>query len=209
VVSIAPLREFCKAERRIVRDFVENGGLFLITVGYEERRGSQELLADFGFEVGPAPTNRLGAAEPQPMGYFKVPYLDLGDYKPFVRYHASWPVSCSSTNARVIARGHGDVPVIVVEQVGKGKFVVVGDSGFVLNKNLEREDGQPIDGLRENADFWRWFLTVLRDQPAWIPPKATVAQSTPGTARRPAGATTPPRPVESDAGGQPELLQNR
>jgi hypothetical protein len=40
-----------------------------------------------------------------------------------------------------------------------------------MNKNLEWEDGRPFDGMRENADFWRYFLTELTDQPHWIPPK--------------------------------------
>ena len=39
------------------------------------------------------------------------------------------------------------------------------------NKNLEWEDGRPFDGMRENADFWRWLLTDLTDQTRWIPPK--------------------------------------
>jgi hypothetical protein len=171
LLSIAPTKEFSKAERRIVRDFVEQGGLFIATVGYEERRASAELLADFGFEVGrDASTNRLTTREPQPLGHFKVPYLDTGEYKSYVRYWASWPVGCTATNARVIAYGHHDVPVIVQRSVGRGQVVVIGDRGFALNKNLEREDGQPIEGRRENAHFWRWLLTTLRDQPRWIPP---------------------------------------
>jgi len=180
LVSIAPSRTFTSAERRVVREFVEGGGIFLITVGYEERRASESLLDDFGFRLA-APAR----VEPQPMGYFKVPFVDTGQYKCFVRYHTAWPVSCTDTNAQVIAYGHNNVPVILFRRVGQGKFVVIGDSSFALNKNLENQDGTPIEGLRENAVFWRWFLTVLRDQTMWVPPvEATVPSPRPAASGR-------------------------
>ncbi|MFQ5506510.1 MAG: DUF4350 domain-containing protein, partial [Planctomycetota bacterium] len=71
--------------------------------------------------------------------------------------------------ARVIAYGKDNHPVILMRRCGKGSFVVVGDSGFALNKNLERESGQAFEGMRENPDFWRWFLPVLNRGESWIP----------------------------------------
>ena len=71
---------------------------------------------------------------------------------------------------QVIAYGHGDTTVILLRRLGEGKAVVVGDTGFTMNKNLERIDGSPFEGMRENADFWRWLITVLRDEKMWIPP---------------------------------------
>jgi len=64
-------------------------------------------------------------------------------------------------------------PVMLMRRFGKGAFVVVGDSAFALNKNLEIRSGQAFEGLRENPFFWRWLLTVLRQQPMWKPPKPT------------------------------------
>ena len=69
-----------------------------------------------------------------------------------------------------MAYGRGELPVIIQTRVGHGKVVVIGDTCFAMNKNLERRDGSPFEGMRENAHFWRWFLTVLRDEPMWIPP---------------------------------------
>ena len=70
---------------------------------------------------------------------------------------------------KVIAYGRGNKPIIVLRDVGDGKVVVIGDTGFAMNKNLERKDGRPFEGMRENADFWRWFITRLTDRPQWIP----------------------------------------
>jgi hypothetical protein len=57
-----------------------------------------------------------------------------------------------------------------MRRIGKGKVVVVGDTAFAMNKNLEIEGGQPFEGMRENPHFWRWLLTYLRDRPRWVPP---------------------------------------
>jgi hypothetical protein len=68
-----------------------------------------------------------------------------------------------------------------------------------MNKNLERVDGSPFEGMRENADFWRWFLDFVRGRPGWIPgspkpeerkdvPSAPPAPEPPGEEAEPSGA---------------------
>jgi len=177
LVSIAPQREFTHAEMDALETFVRGGGIFLCTVGYEDRAASREMLGRFGMGVGTGPPGPKGekAPEPQPMGHFKAPYLDTGTYRVYVRFHAAWPVWCSAADAKVVAygrsEGQGELPVIIRRRFGSGQVVLIGDTGFARNENLERRDGRPIEGLRENADFWRWLLTALRDRPMWVPPR--------------------------------------
>jgi hypothetical protein len=167
LISIAPARAFSQDECAAVRDFVAGGGTFILTVGHEEAPAGHALLSEFGFAVGGGPT---APREPDPMGHFKSPYLRSGDKYAHVRFHAAWPVACNDPNARIIANGRENLPVIMMRPVGAGEVVLVGDTSFALNENLEREDGQPIEGQRENADFWRWLLTQLRGEPMWVPP---------------------------------------
>ena len=54
--------------------------------------------------------------------------------------------------------------------MGRGKAVVVADTEFALNVNLEREGGQPFEGMRENADFWRWLLSPLPTDAVTVSP---------------------------------------
>jgi hypothetical protein len=187
LVSVAPAREFSIAERDIVRDFVTGGGIFVCTVGYEQRGPISSLLADFDFRIGLKSEGRNNPEpEPQPMGHFKVPYVQSqdGQKQAYVRYHASWPITYSGKDddVRTIAYGRRiggkDLPCIMVRNFGKGKFVVIGDTSFAMNKNLERKDGLPIEGMRENADFWRWFLTVLKNEPTWSPLAPTTLPAT-------------------------------
>jgi hypothetical protein len=167
LISIAPTRAFTPVEIEVIEGFVEGGGTLITTVGYERSEPSLPLLETFGFRIGPAENASL---EPTPMGHFKAPYLESEGKRVYVRFHAAWPVVCTDPNARTIAYGRDDRPVIVMRRVGEGKVVLIGDTGFAMNKNLENENGAPFEGLRENAEFWRWFLTVLQDQPMWVPP---------------------------------------
>jgi hypothetical protein len=166
LISIAPSQAFSKEERAILREFVLRGGIFILTVGYESAGPSQGILADFGFQMT---GNEPAGCKPQALGHFKSPYLRSDNQRVYVRFHAGWPIHCDDHNAQVIAYGVDNQPVIIERQLGSGRIVVVGDTCFAMNKNLEWEDGQLFEGLRENADFWRWFLTRLRDQPIWVP----------------------------------------
>jgi len=202
LVSLAPFKPFTPRERQTVRQFVENGGVFICTIGGDGPGGSRELLRDFGFTVGgdgwaggglvrgdPPPGPRA-----QPWGHFKSPYYNTGDDMAYVRFHAAWPVFCANPQARPLAYGPGNVPVILMLPVGAGKVIVVGDTGFAHNRNLENEGGQPFEGMRENADFWRWLIGYVLNREAYKPPPPRTPGPAPG--RRPAAtapATTAPR----------------
>jgi len=197
LISIAPARAFSLSDRQLIREFVEEGGVFISTVGYEERQPSAASWADLGFGWGASSTNRPDAHEPQPMGRTSAPYLDTGTYKCLVDFRAAWPIEMRTEEAEVIARGADGLPVAALRRIGKGKVVVIADSGFALNKNLERRDGRPIDGLRRNTQFWRWLITVLRDEPPWVPPKdAPVAKPGAQIRSSPAEGKSPPTPKE-------------
>ena len=166
LISIAPSRSFSGKEQELVRDFVTNGGTFILMVGLDRAYSSRSLLSSLGFSIGSPEPN---SPEPVPLGHFKSPYLSSGEQQIFVRFHAAWPVYCIDPNARTIAYGQNEKPIIIIRSFGAGKVVVIGDTCFAMNKNLEWEGGQPFEGMRENADFWRWFITQLRDQEMWIP----------------------------------------
>ncbi|MEP0844988.1 MAG: hypothetical protein HRF43_19985 [Phycisphaerae bacterium] len=191
LVSIAPGRAFTPAERETVRKFVERGGCFISMVGYDRAGPSRALLADFGFYVGNPPgADGASPPDPVPWGHFKSPFVTVGDYRAHVRFHAGWPVGNVGFDPlradhlrrsgqagsdpmlrefRDIAYGPGDRTIILSRHVGRGKFILIGDTGFAMNKNLENIGGEPFEGMRENADFWRWFITYIRNETPWYP----------------------------------------
>ena len=182
LISVASRKSFSNAEMDAVKQFVTNGGLFIMTAGYDEARAGLPLLEEFGFGFG-----RDDSQEPAPLGHFKSPYLESENHRVYVRFDAAWPVRCTDADARVIAYGRDNLPVAILRHFGAGKVMLVGDTGFALNKNLEFENGQPFEGLRENADFWRWLISVLRDDPMWLPPalQSEPVQDTPDQEAQP------------------------
>ena len=169
-VSVAPAREYAASERRAIRQFLEQGGIFILTVGYDERGPSLSLLREFGFDIGDGTRPDGPSPGPRPLGFFKSPYYNAGAYTNHVRFHAAWPVFSGQPDAKILAYGRGDQPVILMRPIGRGKMVVVGDTCFAMNKNLEVESGAAFEGMRENPYFWRWLLTYLRGERMWIPP---------------------------------------
>ncbi|HUU89765.1 MAG TPA: DUF4350 domain-containing protein, partial [Phycisphaerae bacterium] len=178
LVSIAPSRPFSAGERQAVRDFVAGGGVFLCTAGYDASEAVAPLLAEFGFRIGHPNDPDL---EPPPLGHFKSPYVTVDGRMHHVRFHAAWPVAedpsgliqppdSQAGEIQVYAYGREDMPVILGRRYGNGRVIVVGDTGFAMNKNLEHVDGSPFEGIRENADFWRWFLPQVTGRPRWTPP---------------------------------------
>lgn len=165
LISIAPARAFSEAEIDAITELVNDGGLFIMTTGYDDAQASAALLRQFGFGFGQDET-----LEPAPLGHFKSPYLESDNHRVYVRFHAAWPIHCADPNAQTIAYGRDNQPIAILRRVGAGKVVLVGDTGFAMNKNLEQQNGQPFEGLRENADFWRWLITLLRDESMWLPP---------------------------------------
>jgi hypothetical protein len=173
LVSIAPARPFRAEERAAVLAFVRSGGVFIFAAGHERWELSRELLSELGFKIGAQAWHGdepIGG--PDPLGHFKSPFFDGGDYQAYVRYHAAWPVYCDDPDALVVSHAPPDKPLIVVRRLGRGLVAVIGDTGFAMNKNLELESGEPFEGLRENAVFWRWFLALLAEGEPWYPPRS-------------------------------------
>lgn len=175
VVTDASTKRLSSQEVRLVEGLVSRGMLLILAVGYEQRDAAAPLLERLGLAFGdrrgcgdafPGETGRS-----VPLGFFKSPYLDDGGVMHHVRFHAAWPVRCASDDAEVLARGHWDMPVMGMRRCGKGGVLFVGDSAFIQNRNLENEDGAPFEGMRENADFWRWFFSWMSGGAVWVPPK--------------------------------------
>jgi hypothetical protein len=205
LVTVAPSRPYTLQERASIRRFVERGGVLICTIGNDRAGPSEPLLSELGFRVGTLRwrgNRRDGILEP--LGYFKSPYLNNGERMAYVRFHAAWPIECSDPDARTIVRYPPDRPLIVARRLGRGRVVVIGDSCFAQNKNLEYEDGSPFEGMRENADFWRWFLAWLSEDEPWYPLSvsgpAGETESAETAAR--SDASVGPAPIESQEPGE-------
>lgn len=115
---IAPAKSFSPSELEAIKSFIGKGGRLLISVGAEEFDGSRALLWAFGMEIGSAP---LGKTAPGPG---------------VVNLWEAWPVEAREGESSVLARAW-EYPVVRQARFGAGTVTVIGDSSFLLNKNLE------------------------------------------------------------------------
>jgi hypothetical protein len=142
LVLIAPTKPFSKGEVEMLKTYVQNGGHLLLTVGWEERSASLPIVEAFNFKLSDAH-----------LGYFKVKVPNTNE---MAMFWEAWPVYSEDDKAEEIC-SNGVYPLINVRDYGKGKFVIIGDSNFLLNKNLEMEKQPYMD----NINFLKWLLKKL------------------------------------------------
>ncbi len=176
LISIAPARPFTERERQTVRQFMEQGGVVLLSAGAEDAAGSESLLAEYGLTIPRSPAGLdPSEPEPEPVGCAFGQYLNRNGREAMALFYAAWPLAVEDGRWTAHVRDSNGDPLIASRAVGKGQLAVIGDSRFALNRFLERADGEPVRGARHNAYFWRWFLTVLTRQPEWLPPADAAA----------------------------------
>jgi hypothetical protein len=125
LIVIAPARRFSRAEVGVLKDLVESGGIVILTTGYEEKDGSEALLRLFGAQLLNVP---LAQFETEAFGE-KVHFAE------------AWPLKLLAPGAVTVGRYPGfPDPVAVFVPAGGGGALIVGDSQFLLNANLEGRD---------------------------------------------------------------------
>jgi hypothetical protein len=146
--TVAPAFAFSSQERRALRQFVESGGLLVVATGYEERRGAESLLADFGYAIGRTP---IGAA------HQSVTHLE-GQR---ALMHESWPVERPEGHGEVWVESWG-FPLVVFERFGAGGLLVIGDSRFLCDVKIENAESY----VETNIDFLRKAFEVAQPRHA-------------------------------------------
>jgi hypothetical protein len=138
-VLIGPTRPFVTSEIRMLEEYVREGGNLLLCVGYEERAASLPVLEHFGFEI-----------ENIPLGTFlaEVPGGGVSVY-----FREAWPVLYSGADGEVLA-GRGEHETAVTRRLGDGRVIVLGDTSFFYNVNLETE----TEPVTPNILFLGWLL---------------------------------------------------
>jgi hypothetical protein len=169
LISIAPAREFSDRERSVVHAFVAAGGTFICIAGAENTRASAPLLAEFNFAVPRSPVPPGDEArEPEPFGHFRQSFAKASD-KRYVEFYAGWPLECVAPSQQewvAWSNGQTSRPIVVSHSEQGGTVVVIADTHFASNENLETAE----DSLPDNIRFWRWLLSrVTPGQKPWNP----------------------------------------
>lgn len=120
LLIIAPAKPFHERELKLLQEFVRRGGSLILTVGWEEKTGCKRLLQYFGLDIGNIPLGRVS------------PSQNLQK----ITFYEAWPVIYDQENTEALCYVW-DYPVVVYKHYFKGGILLVGDSSFLLNQNLE------------------------------------------------------------------------
>ncbi|NNM28991.1 MAG: hypothetical protein HKO57_05680 [Akkermansiaceae bacterium] len=121
VVLNAPRRPFSAGQRRDLTEFMERGGVVILACGYQQYDHCRDLLAPHGIAVGGVPLGR---------------FFDRPAFGQPVSFLSAWPLEVRRDDAAVLCV-YDQWPLMVSVPVGDGKLVVIGDSEFLHNRNLE------------------------------------------------------------------------
>jgi len=122
LIVIAPAKSFSGEELETIDSFVTSGGVLILSTGYEEKDASESLFDLFGVSVHNIP----------------LAHFDIEQYGQTVHVSEGWPLEVSAAGATPILQHPGSPdPVMVYVPRGKGGALIIGDSQFLLNSNLE------------------------------------------------------------------------
>ncbi|MEO0017294.1 MAG: hypothetical protein RLZZ522_577, partial [Verrucomicrobiota bacterium] len=123
VVLNAPRRPVTADEFRDLRRLMERGGTVILGCGFLDAGGCQELLKPLGLAITGVPLGR---------------FFDKPAFGAPVSFMSAWALDKElPQNAKILCAYDADRPLMVSVPVGKGQFVLIGDSEFLHNRNLE------------------------------------------------------------------------
>jgi len=121
LVLNAPQRPFTSRERLDIMAFMKRGGTVLMTCGFPHEEASRPLLQQLKLRVRGLPLGR---------------FFDRQALGNNVSFMSAWPIEVENSSASVLC-AYDEWPLIAEMRVGAGRFVLIADSEFLHNRNLE------------------------------------------------------------------------
>lgn len=168
LVVIAPAKSYDSKEVTLINDFVKKGGLLIVSSGYSNAAPLENLLKSFGMYINGTP---LGAAPwiVETHGTGGAAVVTPENLKKFwhePKFMEAHPVGSTSDYMPIAWLNYeGDeYNLIIAENYGAGQVVLVGDSHFLLNENLEYlTTGQGKDEREQYQLQWLGNIELLRE----------------------------------------------
>lgn len=122
VVLNAPRVPVSGAARRDLMEFMQRGGTVILGCGYLDAEGSKPLLAPLGLSISATPLGR---------------FFDREAFGQRVSFMSAWTLDEVPAQAQVLCKTPDNAPLMVAVPVGKGELVLISDSEFLHNRNVE------------------------------------------------------------------------
>lgn len=165
---IAPNIDYTSEEASQVKEFVERGGLLIISAGHKSASSLDSILSSFDMQIGDLP---LGSPPwivetHGTMGQGTVTPENLKKYWHDPKFMEAYPVQATGDFKTVtwLSYGGSKYNLIISKKVGRGQVILIGDSRFLLNENLESLAQMP--GLETKEQYqlqWLGNIELLRE----------------------------------------------
>jgi hypothetical protein len=152
LVCNAPTAAFTGDQVAFLNQYMKNGGSIVIATGYDDKDASLPLLQQLNVNI-----------EPIPLG--PVPYVEgnTTTYQNEPRFVDSWPLSFPQSQTTFYYNFTWDdmtYHLVIFEKYGAGGLLVIGDSQFLLDKNIE----SIYDYWPGNIIFLKHLINELQNQ---------------------------------------------
>lgn len=166
LIIIAPTKSYTNKEVSMAKSFVSNGGVLILSTGVEDKRAVEPILNAFDMDVGSLPLGSVpwimethGTSEPT----VTPENLEKYWHKPkFVEAYPAYAKGEHTSLAWIEYRGE-HYNLILEKAYGSGRVILIGDSRFLLNENLEYLTQGP--GIETKAPYqlqWLGNIELLR-----------------------------------------------
>lgn len=153
LVLIAPTIPISKDEVDFLKNYMSNGGLVILSAGYQDKSPVSLLLNEFGLDVENIPLGPIPYVEENPEEHQNEP-----------RFVDSWPITVKNASMAdsfySIEIENESYDLVMFAKYGVGGLLVIGDSQFLLDKNIE----SLYDYWPGNILFLKNIIDELRDK---------------------------------------------
>ena len=124
----APTKSFTKDEVEFLSSYIFDGGIVILATGYEDKDASNLLLNEFQLDVEGIPLGPVPYGEANPEEYENEP-----------RFVDSWPIIFNNKDTKSYYNftWDRDYSLMVFVEHGSGGLLLIGDSQYLLDKNIE------------------------------------------------------------------------
>ncbi len=128
IVFVAPTESFSTQQVHHLKAYMKTGGHLLLATGYPDKQSAEPLLTSMDLDLSNIPLGPVPYGAHEPEHY---------EFQP--RFVDAWPITYSKNSIRSFHNftWHDTYHLIVYAPYGSGGLVLIGDSQYLYNKNIE------------------------------------------------------------------------
>jgi hypothetical protein len=164
-IIIAPSEGYTHGEVQTLKSFVEKGGLLIISAGYDSAKPLKSLFDELELKVLKIPLGSppwIVETHGQSSGVVSEENLRMYWHKP--KFMDVYPVQARGNYTSIASMKieGSDYNLIITKEIGKGEVVLIGDSRFLLNENLEYLTLGPDESKEDYQLQWLGNIELLK-----------------------------------------------